>query len=113
VRFLIAAVDVQGGRDKRFVVQVIGYGVGLESWLVDRYSLRYLDEEKRIRLDMSARVEHWEVLVDQVMAKAYPLADGSGRLMPIRLTACDSGGEEGVTDRAYAFPGLAGLLVLR
>jgi phage terminase large subunit GpA-like protein len=72
-------------------------------WLIDRFSLRHLDEDKQLRLDMSTHVEHWQVLVDQVMAKAYPLADGSGRLMPIRLTACDSGGEEGVTDRAYAF----------
>jgi phage terminase large subunit GpA-like protein len=103
VRFLIAAVDIQGGRDRRFVVQVMGYDVGLESWLIDRFSLRHLDEDKQMRLDMSTHVEHWQVLVDQVMAKAYPLADGSGRLMPIRLTACDSGGEEGVTDRAYAF----------
>jgi phage terminase large subunit GpA-like protein len=118
VRFLIAAVDIQGGRDRRFVVQVMGYGVGLESWLIDRFSLRHLDEAKAIRLDMSTHVEHWQVLVDQVLAKAYPLADGSGRLMPIRLTACDSGGEEGVTDRAYAFyrdlrrRGLAGRFLL-
>ena len=109
VRFLIAAVDVQGGKQRRFVVQVIGYGAGLQSWIVDRYNLRYLDEEQQIRLNMHTNVEHWEVLIEQVIERAYPLADGSGRLMRPRLVVCDSAGESGedgeggVTDRAYAF----------
>ena len=102
-RFLIAAVDIQGGKNRRFVVQVIGYGEGLQSWIVDRFSLRFLDDEKTVPLDISARVEHWDVLIGKVIQRAYPLDDASGRLMPVHLTVCDSGGEDGVTDRAYDF----------
>lgn len=103
VRFLLASVDVQGGQNRRFVVQVTGWGPHLESWIIDRFSLRYLDEERQVRLDMSANVEHWDVLKQHVIHRTYPLADGSGRHLPVHLTLCDSGGEDGVTDRAYAF----------
>ncbi|EHH3910332.1 phage terminase large subunit family protein, partial [Salmonella enterica subsp. enterica serovar Telelkebir] len=36
VRFLLATVDVQGGKKRRFVVQIIGYGQHGERWLIDR-----------------------------------------------------------------------------
>lgn len=104
VRFILAAVDIQGGRDRRFVVQMIGYGEHLESWIIDRFNIRYLDaDDDSIRLDMSTHVEHWDVLIHQVIDRTYPLADGSGRHLPVHLTVCDTGGEDGVTDRAYAF----------
>lgn len=103
VRYLLALVDVQGGNDRRFVVQVLGFGVGQESWLIDRYSIRYRDDERTERIDMSANVEDWDVLTDKVVKASYPLADGSGRRMAIHRTGCDSGGEDGVTDRIYAY----------
>jgi phage terminase large subunit GpA-like protein len=40
VLFLTATVDVQAGRNRRFVVQVTGYGSMGERWLVDRYNIR-------------------------------------------------------------------------
>ncbi|MGP1999722.1 terminase gpA endonuclease subunit, partial [Citrobacter freundii] len=40
VCFLMATVDVQAGRNRRFVVQVTGYGSMGERWLVDRYNIR-------------------------------------------------------------------------
>lgn len=36
-------------------------------------------------------------------ARRYPLADGSGRVMPITRGLVDSQGEPGVTERAYDF----------
>jgi len=102
-RFLLAAIDIQGGARRRFVVQVIAYGPHLESWLIDRYSLRHLDDVNHTPLDMSGNIEHWDILIPHVLERSYPLADGSGRHLPIHLTLCDSGGEEGVTDRAYSF----------
>lgn len=104
VRFLIASVDVQRGR---FVVQVHGYGAGLEEWIVDRYTLksseRYDSDGKPEQLDPSTYSEDWDRLVDKVLDRKYPLGDGSGRMMPIYFVAIDSGGEEGVTQRAYEF----------
>lgn len=43
------------------------------------------------------------MLIDYVISKSYPLADKSGREMPVLMTAIDTGGEDGVTDCAYQF----------
>ena len=104
VRFLVATVDVQLGR---FVVQVLGVGVEYEAWIIDRFNIRKadrLDEDgERDQIDPAGHAEDWDVLIDQVILRRYPLADGSGRLMPVWITGCDSGGEAGVTDNAYDF----------
>lgn len=104
VRFLTAAVDVQ---KNRFVVQVHGWGEGLEQWLVDRFTIYQsprLDlDGKQLPLDPGVHLEDWMVLVDQVLLRSYGLDDGSGRVMRIKVAAVDSGGAPGVTDRAYEF----------
>ena len=97
VRFLIAAVDVQA---HRFVVQVFGFGVGLESWLIDRYQISSSKRPEGGRfaaIDPASYAEDWSVLVD-VIEKSYTTEDG--QLVPV-LTVCDSGGKAGVTERAY------------
>lgn len=107
VRFLVACVDVQAGMRRGFVVQVIGFGVGREHWLIDRYALKTSDrigpDGHRASIDPSAYVEDWHRLIGKCITRRYPLDDGSGRTMPIRVTVCDSGGEDGVTGRAYEF----------
>ncbi|MHC9038064.1 terminase gpA endonuclease subunit, partial [Cobetia marina] len=40
VRFLTAAVDVQGGKDRRFVVQIQGWGAHRECWVIDRFNIK-------------------------------------------------------------------------
>ena len=113
VRCLFGAVDVQGGKKRRFVVQVIGYGERGERWVIDRFSLRKSerkDEDGELRrIDPVGHIEDWEVLVTHVITRKYPLADNSGREMPVLLTAIDSGGEgekgggASVTENAYQF----------
>ncbi|MNZ83177.1 Phage terminase large subunit [compost metagenome] len=107
VRFLVTSVDVQAGGKPRFVVQVHGYGVGGEEWLIDRYNIRTSrrigEDGDELPIDPAAFLEDWEVLVTDVMQKAYPLADGSGRAMLPALVVCDSGGKAGVTEKAYDF----------
>lgn len=101
VRFLTAAVDVQA---HRFVVQVHGWGVGLESWLVDRFVIsasKRPEGERFAALDPAAYGEDWNVLVDQVIERSYR-AGGELELKPL-VVFCDSGGREGVTDKAYDF----------
>ncbi|WP_352070561.1 terminase gpA endonuclease subunit [Escherichia coli] len=39
VNFLVATVDVQAGRQCRFVVQVTGHGSRGERWIIDRYNI--------------------------------------------------------------------------
>lgn len=104
VRFLVASVDVQ---KNRFVVQVHGVGVGKDVWIIDRFEIRKskrLDEDREhLWVNPGAYFEDWKMLTEEVLLKSYPLMDGSGRRMPIKLTVCDSGGKEGVTANAYDF----------
>ncbi len=103
VRFLIASVDVQ---KNKFVVQIHGYGKYNECWLIDRFDISQsarTSHDKRLTIDPAAYVEDWLLIESEVIKKRYPLADGSGRHMGILITACDSGGKEGVTERAYTF----------
>jgi len=104
VRYLVATVDVQ---KHAFVCHVHGFGVGGDVWLVDMFKIRKserVDESGDHELiDPAAYPEDWNLLIDQVIRKTYPLADDSGRHMQIKLTGCDSGGREGVTTNAYGF----------
>ena len=103
VRFLIATIDVQGSR---FVVQVVGFGVGYENWLIDRFDIHNAKRSsggEPLPLDPAGYVEDWDLIIEKVMQRSYPLADGSGRSMSIFQTGCDFYGKAGVTDRAYDF----------
>ena len=102
-RFLTAQFDVQ---PYRFAVMVIGWGVGLERWVIDRFDVQRSNREvdgARDVIDTSANDEDWDVLFDRVVLHSYPLNDGSGRRMLVRLTAGDEGGKAGVTQRAKAW----------
>jgi phage terminase large subunit GpA-like protein len=107
VRALFGSVDVQGGKKRRFVVQVVGYGEHGERWLIDRFSLRKSerkDENGELRrIDPGGYIEDWNLLISHVISRKYPLGDESGREMPVLLTAIDTGGEDGVTENAYQF----------
>ncbi|MEM6483796.1 MAG: terminase gpA endonuclease subunit [Pseudomonadota bacterium] len=109
VRFLIATVDVQGGQNRRFVVQIHGFGVGREAWLVDRFNISEdrgpkNDQEPR-QINPATRPEDWNLLTRDVLNRSYKLADRSGRRMPILALGVDTGGEgkgeESVTSQAY------------
>jgi phage terminase large subunit GpA-like protein len=106
VRFLIASVDVQ---KNRFVVQVHGIGEAKDVWVIDRFEVKYSRRKQSDRDDQlcfvnpGAYPEDWKLLVYEVMQKTYPLMDGTGREMAIKMTFCDSGGREGVTQNAYNF----------
>lgn len=96
VRFLTAAVDVQASR---FVVHVFGWGVGLEGWLIDRFTIsssKRAEGERTAALDPAAYLEDWELIREQVLDRSY------GGMQP-RLVMCDSGGKAGVTAKAYSF----------
>jgi len=105
-RFLVAAVDVQGGANARFVVQVHAVGAHLEQWLVDRYEIT---ASKRpgmgaefAPIDPASYAEDWALLTERVVLGTYrtPI---EGRELQVLLTVVDSGGEDGVTDKAYGW----------
>ena len=103
-RFLIATVDVQS---RAFVVQVHGFTESGDIVVIDGFKIRKaarLDGEgDKMPVDPAAFAEDWDLLVSDVMDRTYLLADNSGRRMKIVMSACDSGGRDGVTANAYAF----------
>jgi phage terminase large subunit GpA-like protein len=96
VRFLVLVVDVQRWG---FDWLVRGFGVGGESWIVDRGRLAQHPTSGR-EVDPATTPEDWDLLLG-LFERAYPLADGSGRVMKIRGMAYDSQGMPGVTTQAY------------
>ncbi len=105
-RFLVAAVDVQGGSNARFVVQVHAVGAHMEQWVVDRYEIK---DSKRegvgsdfAPIDPASYAEDWLVLTEKVVQSTYKTST-EGRELQVLMTVVDSGGEDGVTDKAYAW----------
>lgn len=120
VRFLVACVDVQAGKKPSFVVHVFGIGEGGDIWHVDMFKIRYSPTRTvetpagvaSALIDPAAYHEDWDALKEQVLDRDYPLADGSGRRMMIKIVGCDSGGAAAtgadavsgsVTESAYQF----------
>jgi phage terminase large subunit GpA-like protein len=88
VRFLTAAIDVQGNR---FEVLVRGWEPGGRSVIVDYFTIPA----------MPATVsEDWDKLIETVIERRYPLTGDPVRAMAIRGVGYDSAGESGVTERA-------------
>lgn len=96
VGFLVTTIDVQAGGRPSFVCHTYGIGAGGDVWHVDMWKIRKskrLDSDGEHRLiDPASYPEDWKILLDEVIEKTYPLADESGRHMPVKIIACDSGG---------------------
>lgn len=110
-RTIIASVDVQGGSNARFVVQVHAVGRNLEQWPIDRYDITESNRagmgDLKAPIDPAVYPEDWDMLTERVMRSTYrtPI---EGREMKVMLTVVDTGGEhkeknDGVTDKAYAW----------
>ena len=109
VRFLTASVDVQGGKDRRFVVQVHGWGANKEMWIIDRFNIKEdrgpNNDQPPRQICPASQPEDWDLLTRDVLLRSYKLADGSERRMPVMAMGVDTGGEgagaESVTSQAY------------
>lgn len=106
VRFLVALIDVQ---KNMWVVQVFGIlpGSPFDTVVIDRFEIvkshRQDEDGERLWVKPHAYLEDWDRITEEVLTKEYPLGDGSGRMMSIKFTGCDSGGREGVTTMAYNY----------
>ena len=105
-RFLVAAVDVQGGKGARFEVQVHAIGPHQEQWLVDRYAItrsrREGFGEDFAPIDPASYPEDWDLITEKVLKATYRTSDPE-REMRVKMVLVDSGGEDGVTSNAYAW----------
>jgi len=101
-RFILIAVDVQKGR---FVVQFEAYGPDMERWLIERREIHTPPPDApgadRRAIDPARYVEDWKVLY-KLLEEVIPVGGTEYGLKPAALIV-DSAGEDGVTDKAYAF----------
>lgn len=106
VRFLVGTVDI--GKDN-FVCEVHGImpGAPYDTTLIDRFKItksKRLDEEgDPLQVKPNTYLEDWDLLIEAIIQKEYPLADLSGRMMSLKITGFDIGGKEGTTTMAYNF----------
>lgn len=103
VHFITQSVDVQ---KNGFIVHAYGWGEGGQSWLIDRWKITGSarpEGESFAAIEPQSYLEDWEVLIEQVMLRQYPMASDTSGLMRAVVTFCDSGGAEGVTNNAYDF----------
>ncbi len=77
-----------------------GWGVGGESWIIDRGRLAS-DPETGRPIDPATSAQDWDRLLG-LFARRFPLAgEGETRAMGVRAMAVDSGGQPGVAQQAY------------
>ncbi len=106
VRFIVGTVDVQ---KRSFRVQITGIAPGepFDTYVIDDFEIvksRRLDTDgDPLPLQPPVYLEDWDLIKSEVMMKEYELGDGSGRKMRVKMVACDSGGSDGATDKAYDF----------
>ena len=110
-RCIVVSVDVQGGSNARFVVQVQAVGPHREKWLVDRHEIRHSKREgmgaEFAPIDPASHPEDWDVLTEKLLLATWrtPI---EGREMKARLVVVDTGGEGNkdtgsVATNAYAW----------
>lgn len=84
--YITAGVDVQ---PDRFEIQVIGWGIGAEAWVLEYFILP---------CDTSLK-SSWEGVLDPALARSYP--HPTGKKLQISFTGIDTGGH--ATQMAYQY----------
>ena len=101
-RLLVASVDVQGGKNARFVVQVHAIGPYMRQAVVDRFDIAFADDDQtKRRVNPGGNAYDWDLLLDKVINASYKTPCGKKLLM--YMVGIDSGGEGDTTNMAYQF----------
>lgn len=105
-RTVLVAVDVQGGVQARFEVQVHAVGVHMEQQVIDRFVIKESMREgmggEFAPLDPARYPEDWDTITEKVLRATWR-TPVEGREIQARRVVVDSGGEDGVTANAYAW----------
>ena len=106
-RMVLASVDVQGGQNARFDVQVQAVGPHGEQWVIDRFSIKDSNrpgatEGTFAPIDPASYPEDWDVLTDRLVMGTWRTTVPNIEMHPLAVVV-DSGGEDGVTHNAYAW----------
>lgn len=89
-KFIVAAVDVQADR---FDVSFYAYDQAARSWWLDRLTIRQRLWPDGVQRDIRTRerVEDWQVIIDEVLLRRFPLEDDPDKLMPVAAVTLDIG----------------------
>lgn len=118
-RCVLVSVDVQGGQNARFDVQVHAVGPFGEQWVIDRFRLTKskrpgATNEDFAPIDPASYPEDWDVLTDRLLMGTWRTDMPDLEIQPLGVIV-DSGGEaarkgkesdptkSGVTANAYAW----------
>lgn len=109
-RCVLVSVDVQGGQNARFDVQVHAVGPEGEQWVIDRFQLR---ESKRpgatfdtwAAIDPASYPEDWDVLTDRLLLATWRTPTPGLEIKPLAVIV-DTGGEAGKTGKGEAKSGV-------
>lgn len=103
-RYLVGAIDVQGGR---FVVQMEAFGVGAESWIVDRFDLsvseRRDEDGRRVAMSPATHPEDWHAIEREVIRREWALEGSTTVRVRAARVVCDMHGSDGVSANAFEF----------
>lgn len=120
-RCLTGAVDVQGGVNSRFVVQLHAVGPHSEQWLVDRFEIKLSKRpgmgQEFAPIDPASYPEDWDVLTEKLLEATWRTPNPDQEIK-LRMLTVDTGGEDGVTANAYTWfrrvrkAGMAGRVTL-
>lgn len=97
-KILLAAVDVQGGKHRRFEVQIHAICENRIQYVVHRFAITQYDEKP---IEPNIYTEHWGELTRQVLDREWLTEDG--QKFRVAIMAYDTNGESGVTHRAYEY----------
>jgi len=107
VGFLVAQIDVQNNRWEVQVHGIVPRGEAYDIQVIDRFKIvksKRIDPETDgpAWVKPGTYLEDWNLLTEQVIEREYELEDRTG-YMQIKLAVCDSGGQDGVTAKAYDY----------
>lgn len=85
--FITAAVDV--GKDK-FDVSFRAWDRATRSWWIERFTIRQRVVDGRLAdIRPRERVDDWDVLIDEVITRRFPLQSDPNRVMPVAQVTID------------------------
>lgn len=88
--YLIMTVDIQNGRNARFVCQATAFTPdGMRAYIIDRFMI--IQDENGDRVNPAREVDSWKLLIKQVMCKTYPIEGSTETMRPVK-TVADMGG---------------------
>lgn len=89
-KFIVAAVDVGA---HKFDVSFRAFDLESRSWWLDRLTLRDRQWSDGVRRNIATRerIEDWQLIIDEVVTRRFPIEGRPGWLMPVAAVAVDVG----------------------